>query len=76
MPKLNHQSLPAAKPEPLPVPLLALRVNQAAQAANLSRSTLYNEMKAGNLHFVKCGSRRLIPVAELEAFLSHLAGVA
>ena len=66
----------ANTPEREHVPFLAYRVDQAAQASNLSRSTLYNEMRAGNLRFVKCGARRLIPVAELEAFLSRLAGVA
>lgn len=59
-----------------PVPRLAFRIDEAAESAGLSRSKLYEEMALGNLHFVKCGSRRLIPVAELEAFLSRLAGFA
>lgn len=73
MPKLKKPS-----PEPLPVahpsvPRFSLSVPEAAEATGLSKSTLYNRMKAGDLKFIKAGSRRLIAVAELEGFLARLS---
>jgi len=58
------------------IPRLACSVDEAAESTGLSRSTLYLEMAAGNLNFLKCGKRRLIPMAGLEAFLTRLGGVA
>lgn len=55
------------------VPRMAISVDEAAQSSGLSRSFLYGEMKAGRLHYLKAGSRRLVQVAELEAFLARLA---
>jgi excisionase family DNA binding protein len=49
----------------------ALRINEAAAAYGLSRSTLYKLMAPGGpLRSVKVGGRRLIPVEALEALLS------
>jgi excisionase family DNA binding protein len=67
---------PSTRANPQEVPRLALRVDEAAESAGLSRSKLYQEMALGHLRFVKCGARRLIPLAELEAFLARLGGVA
>jgi excisionase family DNA binding protein len=43
------------------------RVDEAAIAFRLSRSTLYKLMAAGTLRSVKLGGRRLIPVEAFEA---------
>lgn len=67
------------EPSPVPralVPRLAFSVDEAAESTGLSRTTLYAEMAAGNLHFVKCRSRRVIPVKDLELYLSNLGGAA
>lgn len=64
---------PGPKPEPLLVPRMALSVQEAAEASGLSKSYLYLEMKAGNLKYMKAGSRRLIRVADLEVFLAGLS---
>lgn len=41
-------------------------VDEAAYAAGLSRSLLYEAIAAGELESLKAGSRRLIPVDALE----------
>jgi excisionase family DNA binding protein len=48
----------------------AYRINEAAHAYGLSRSTLYKLMAAGALHNVKIGGRRLIPRDAIEALLT------
>jgi excisionase family DNA binding protein len=53
---------------------LALRVNEAAVAAGISRSSIYKLMGEGKLRTTKVGGRRLILRADLEALLE--AGVA
>ncbi|WP_084472512.1 helix-turn-helix domain-containing protein [Mycobacterium pseudoshottsii] len=44
----------------------------AAQKLGLSRSTLYLEMEAGRLQFVKVGKRRLISEVALHAYIDSL----
>ena len=58
------------------VPRLSFSVDEAAESTGLSRTTLYAEMSAGNLRFVKCGKRRLVLASDLEGFLSRLGGAA
>lgn len=48
----------------------AYRVDEAATAFRLSRSTLYKLMAAGALRSVKIGGRRLIPVDAIEGLLA------
>lgn len=48
---------------------LAFRMKEAAHAAGLSKSTLYDEITAGRLKSVKVAGRRLILREDLEAFL-------
>jgi len=50
----------------------SISVAKAVTVSGLSRSTLYNFMKSGLLDYVKAGSRRLIILAELDAFLARL----
>jgi excisionase family DNA binding protein len=40
---------------------------------DLSRSTLYREMNAGRLGYVKVGQRRLIPEQALLAYIEQLS---
>lgn len=47
-------------------------VKGAVQKLGLSRSTLYLEMEAGRLQFVKVGKRRLISEAALHAYIDSL----
>jgi excisionase family DNA binding protein len=49
---------------------LAYSVDEVAHLTGLSRDLLYDQMRRGNLHYVKIGRRRLITRQHLEAFLS------
>jgi excisionase family DNA binding protein len=51
-------------------PLLSVR--EAADNIGLSRSTLYQLIKSGDVNSVTVGSRRLVPAAELERFVASL----
>lgn len=48
---------------------LAYSVDEVAHLTGLSRDLLYDQMRRGNLHYVKIGRRRLITRQHLEAFL-------
>jgi excisionase family DNA binding protein len=48
---------------------LAYSVGEAAQLTGLSRDLLYDQMRRGNLRYVKIGRRRLITRRHLEEFL-------
>lgn len=51
---------------------IAYRIDDAANAIGLSRSTIYELINAGKLRSVKAAGRRLILAEDLKAFL--LAG--
>jgi excisionase family DNA binding protein len=48
---------------------LAYSVNEAARLTGLSRDLLYDEMRRGNLSYVKVGRRRIITRQHLQQFL-------
>jgi excisionase family DNA binding protein len=48
---------------------LAYSVAEAAHLTGLSRELLYDQMRRGNLSYVKVGRRRLITRQHLEQFL-------
>ena len=48
---------------------LAYSVDEAAHLTGLSRDLLYDEMRRGNLTYVKVGRRRLITRQHLQQFL-------
>ena len=48
---------------------LAYSVDEAARLTGLSRDLLYDEMRRGNLAYVKIGRRRLITRQHLQQFL-------
>ena len=50
----------------------AFRVKEACKKLSISRSTLYEEIAAGRLEAVKCGTRTLIPTAAMGAWLRSL----
>jgi excisionase family DNA binding protein len=54
------------------VPRAALSVNETCVSLSISRSKLYEEVAAGRLRALKAGSRTLIPVASIDAWLSNL----
>jgi excisionase family DNA binding protein len=49
-----------------------LTVNDAVKASGISRSRLYEALKAGNLKARKAGRRTLIETAELKRFVADL----
>ena len=52
-----------------PAERLAYSVDEAARLTGLSRDLLYDEMRRGNLPYVKVGRRRLITRQHLQQFL-------
>ncbi len=66
-------SSPAAlgpgQPESGPAERLAYSIDEAARLTGLSRDLLYDEMRRGNLTYVKVGRRRLITRHHLQQFL-------
>jgi excisionase family DNA binding protein len=63
-------TIPADQPEPDPAERLAYSIDEAARLTGLSRDLLYDEMRRGNLAYVKVGRRRLITRHHLQEFLS------
>ena len=58
------------------VPAVLYRVEEAAEALRLSRSSIYELIRSGQLRTVKHGSRRLVPVEALDDFVRALAQAA
>ena len=58
------------KPEPGQADRLAYSVDEAARLTGLSRDLLYDQMRRGNLTYVKIGRRRLITRHHLQQFLA------
>ena len=50
---------------------LVYSVDEAAAITGLSRDLLYDQMRAGNLAYLKIGRRRIITRQQLEAFLTQ-----
>ena len=51
---------------------LAYTVSDAVKASGLTRSRLYEEMRAGRIEARKAGRRRLILASSLAAFIAAL----
>ena len=62
-------SLEAGKPGPESADRLAYSIDEAARLTGLSRDLLYDQMRRGNLTYVKVGRRRLITRYLLQQFL-------
>jgi excisionase family DNA binding protein len=52
---------------------LAYSVDEAAQITGLSRDLLYDQMRTGQLCYLKIGRRRIITRQHLEVFLARAA---
>ena len=68
----------ATKPNPTtPVvsvgdpPKLAFDVNEAAGMLSISRRTLYELLRSGELRSIKIGSRRLVRMSDMTEFLQN-----
>ena len=48
---------------------LAVNIVEAAQAAGVSRSTLYDEIRRGRLQVRKIGRRTVVSIQELKSWL-------
>ena len=59
----------ARNSEVAPIEPRALRINDAAAALGVGRSTLYKLMSEGKLATVKVAGRRLVPCDNMEALL-------
>ena len=47
----------------------ALSIQETAQTLGISRATLYRRLKEGRITTIVLGSRRLVPVAAIDALL-------
>jgi excisionase family DNA binding protein len=56
-----------------PAGRLAYSVDEAAQITGLSRDLLYDQMRTGQLAYLKVGRRRIITRQHLDAFLTKAA---
>ena len=54
------------------VPAVLYSVDEAARALRLSRSLIYELIRSNQLHTVKVGRRRLVPVAALTAYVEAI----
>jgi excisionase family DNA binding protein len=63
----NRHERRAAGHDPLAVPM-----TRVPDWLGISRSKAYEEIAAGRLKAVKCGSRTLVPYASGEAWLNNL----
>jgi excisionase family DNA binding protein len=52
---------------------LYLSINETADRLNIARITAYRWTEMGYLPSIKLGSRRMVPIAALEAFLAKAA---
>lgn len=68
-PQAGQESVPPAE-------RLAYSVDEAARLTGLSRDLLYDQMRRGNLDYLKIGRRRLITRQHLEQFLAITPGPA
>lgn len=71
--KINSKAEPARPTAPI-APFL-LSVDECAEAMRLSRSTVYNLMRSGEVKFVKIGGRRLVPVEAVKTYVAGLMEV-
>jgi excisionase family DNA binding protein len=53
-----------------PIKKRAVSIREASQMCSLSRATLYRLIASGQLTTIKVASRRLVPVASIDALLS------
>jgi excisionase family DNA binding protein len=56
------------------VPAVLYDVDEAAEALRLSRSSIYELIRSGQLRTVKQGRRRLVPVTALAEHVASLGG--
>jgi excisionase family DNA binding protein len=75
-PESRQSSADASALSPVDVPAprlsterLAYSVDEVARLTGLSRDLLYDQMRCGNLDYIKIGRRRLITRQHLEQFL-------
>ncbi len=59
-------------PEETSAPKLLLRVEEAAHLLSLSRKTIYDLLRRGELSSLKIGGSRRIPLTALHAFVARL----
>ena len=52
---------------------VALRINDAAAACGLGRTSIYELINEGKLRTVKVAGRRLVPMAALRELIEHAA---
>ncbi len=55
---------------------LAVTIPEAARLCGIGRSTIYSQIKAGNLKVNKIGRRTIVPMQNLKGFLDSTTGEA
>lgn len=62
----DHDNVPTQALQPI-----AVSLNEAASLAGVGRTTLYAALSAGDLKSIKIGTRRLITVDAIRAWLAQ-----
>ena len=52
----------------------AISVNEFCQALSIGRTLFYERVAAGQIKVLKIGTRTLVPIGEIQAFLDRAAG--
>ena len=52
-------------------PKILLNIRQVTETTGISRASIYRQMKAGQLPFVKLGSRTLFRPRDLQSFVDR-----
>jgi excisionase family DNA binding protein len=63
---------PNPRPTTPPTPRLLLTVEQAAQALDIGRTTMFALIKTGEVHSVTVGRLRRVPHDEIQAYTDRL----
>ena len=68
---MKPRSTPSEKPARVswPVEPISVRIPSAVKMTGLSRSTIYNLIKAGEIEIIKIGAITLIPLDSLRRFV-------
>ncbi len=69
----GHHPRPQPRKAPNLDPLL-LPIEEAGRVIGVGRTTMYQLIQSGELRTVTVGRRRLVPVAELVAYVERLTG--
>ncbi len=73
---MDHENADGSESRALDVHRLAYSVEEAGQMIGISRRTIYELIRSGQLVSIKIGSRRLVRHVDLERYLDSVSAAA